>query len=151
MKVIIDSNLPIPDDHGSRPIKDVALKDIRHVEVTNGWRMVLDFNYQIPLGQVWEDEEVFRLEIPKTFANTSRRLVDQGIFYGHQRRADVFGPNVVNYLEIDLWYGFDVKLALAQDRLFGSEQVSGMAQRTGAIAAVNGAFFAGTGRPLDCS
>ncbi|MCK9525561.1 MAG: phosphodiester glycosidase family protein [Limnochordia bacterium] len=148
MKVIIDSNLPIPDDHGSRPIKDVALKDIRHVEVTNGWRMVLDFNYQIPLGQVWEDEEVFRLEIPKTFANTSRRLVDQGIFYGHQRRADVFGPNVVNYLEIDLWYGFDVKLALAQDRLFGSEQVSGMAQRTGAIAAVNGAFFAGTGRPL---
>ena len=148
MKVIVDSNLPFPDLHISHPIRDVALKDVRHSELAQGWRVVLDFNYQIPLGVATEDEDVFLLEIPKTFANTSRRMVDFGVIYGHQRRADVFGPNVVNYLEIDLRQGYEVKLALAQDRLFGSEEVSQIAKRMEAIAAVNGAFFAGTGRPL---
>ena len=54
----------------------------------------------------------------------------------------------MNYLEIDLRYAYDVKLVLAQDRIFGSERVTSMAERTGAIVAVNGAFFASTGRPL---
>lgn len=148
MKVIIDSNLPIADVSSLQSGSDVALKDIRYSEGIQGSRLVLDFNYQIPQGAIIEDEVSFRLEIPKTFANTTRRMVEPGVVYGHQRRADSYGPNVVNYLEIDLWYGFDVKLALAQNRIFGSERVSAIADRTGAIAAVNGAFFASTGRPL---
>lgn len=41
-----------------------------------------------------------------------------------------------------------MKLALAQNKVFGSEHVSSMGERLGAIAAVNGAFFASDGRPL---
>ncbi len=148
MKAIIDSNLPMPGFPPSQRIDDVALREIRYSEAAQGSRLVLDFNYQIPEGAVTEDGDFFQLQIPKTFVNTSRRIVEPGVFYGHQRRADSFGPNVVNYLEIDLRYPYDVKLVLAQDRIFGSERVTSMAERTGAIAAVNGAFFASTGRPL---
>ena len=148
MKAIIDSNLPLPDLELTESIRDVALKDIRLSEFAQGWRLVLDFNYQLPLGEITESDDTFSLTMPKTFVNTSRRMVEPGVIYGHQRRADVFGPNVVNFLEIDLTQNYEVKLALAQDRIFGSEQVSSIAKRTGAIVAVNGAFFAGTGRPL---
>ena len=148
MKVIIDSNRPIPEFPPFLSVSDVALKDIRYSEAAEGSRLVLDFNYQIPEGFITEGEVFFELDIPKTFVNTSRRMVEPGVVYGHQRRADSFGPNVINYLEIDLWYGFEVKLALAQDRIFGSEHVSAIAKRIDAIAAVNGAFFSSTGRPL---
>ncbi len=148
MKVIIDSNLPLAGFSHAQAVQDVALKAIRHSEGAQGSRLVLDFHYPVPQGVRAEGEDFFHLEIPKTFANTSRSMVDFGVVYGHQRRADFFGPNVVNYLEIDLSYGFEVKLALAQDRIFGSELVSSIANRNGAIAAVNGAFFASTGRPL---
>ena len=97
---------------------------------------------------VREYGDIFQLEIPKTFVNTSTRMVEPGVIYGHQRRADTFGPNVVNYLEIDLRRNLEVKLALGQDRVYGSERVSDLAKRTGAIAAVNGAYFASNGRPL---
>jgi hypothetical protein len=148
MKIIIDSNLPLPYLDPSQFFDDVALREMRYSEGASGSRVVLDFNYQIPEAVVTEVETFFQLDIPKTYAHTTRRMVDFGVIYGHQRRADSFGPNVVNYLEIDLWYDLQVKLALAQDRLFGSEQVSGIAGRMEAIAAVNGAFFAATGRPL---
>lgn len=148
MKVVVDSNFPIPEFPPSHPVSDVALKEIRYSEGAEGSRLVLDFHYQVPTGVVAEGEGFFQLDIPKTFVNTTRRMVEPGVVYGHQRRADSFGPNVVNYLEIDLWYGFEVKLALAQNRIFGSEKVSAIAKRQEAIAAVNGAFFASTGRPL---
>lgn len=148
MKVIIDSKHPLADFQDAQAVQDVALKAIRYSEGLEGSRLVLDFHYQVPQGVSTECEDFFYLQIPKTFANTSRRMVDFGVVYGHQRRADAFGPNVVNYLEIDLSYGFEVKLALAQNRLFGSEQVSSIVERSGAIAAVNGAYFASTGRPL---
>ncbi|HBG01534.1 MAG TPA: hypothetical protein DDW87_08185, partial [Firmicutes bacterium] len=148
MKVLIDSNFPIAHLLPSESFGDVALREMRYSQGPKGSRVVLDFNYPIPQGVITEGESFFQLDIPKTFVNTTRRMVEFGVVYGHQRRADSFGPNVVNYLEIDLWYGYEVKLALAQNRLFGSEQVSSIAKRTGAIAAVNGAFFASTGRPL---
>lgn len=148
MKVIVDSNLPLIVFPDTQAVQDVALKAIRYSEGAQGSRLVLDFHYQVPQGVSTVGEDFFYLEIPKTFANTTRRMVDFGVIYGHQRRADSFGPNIVNYLEIDLSYGFEVKLALAQNRIFGSEQVSSIADRTGAIAAVNGAFFASTGRSL---
>ncbi len=147
MKIIIDSNFPISKSQ-FQSFSDVALKEIRYSPGSNQSRLVLDFNYPIPEAVVHEGEDFFELDIPKTFVNTTRRMVDFGVFYGQQRRADSFGPNVVNYLEIDLWYDYEVKLALGQDRVFGSEQVSVLAKRKGVIAAVNGAYFASTGRPL---
>lgn len=148
-KIIVDSTLPLGKFAAAETSSDTALKQIRYTKVkADQFRLVLEFNYQVPDGVVSEDEDYFRLEIPKTFVDTTRRMVDQGVVYGHQRRADSFGPNVVNYLEIDLWRPIEVKLALAQNRVFGSEHVSTLGQRLGAIAAINGAFFASNGRPL---
>jgi len=149
MKVIVDSNRPLQGMPEQALVGDVALRELRYTEGEDGSsRLVLEFNYQLPEGAVCEDEELFQLVIPKTFAQTTTRLVELGVVYGHQRRADSYGPNVVNYLEIDLRRNWEVKLVLAQDRVYGAERVSDMAKRTGAIAAVNGAYFASNGRPL---
>ena len=149
MKVIVDSNLPLGGLPEQQLVSDVALREIRYSQGADGsGRLVLEFNYQLPEGVVREYGDIFQLEIPKTFVNTSTRMVEPGVIYGHQRRADTFGPNVVNYLEIDLRRNLEVKLALGQDRVYGSERVSDLAKRTGAIAAVNGAYFASNGRPL---
>ena len=98
MKVIIDSNLPIADVSSLQSGSDVALKDIRYSEGIQGSRLVLDFNYQIPQGAIIEDEFPFRLEIPKTFANTTRRMSRTWRRLRASKRADSYGPNVVNYL-----------------------------------------------------
>ncbi|NMB01105.1 MAG: phosphodiester glycosidase family protein [Firmicutes bacterium] len=149
MKVIIDSNQPIRQLFQDSALRDVALKEVRYTEERTGAsRLVLEFHYQLPEGVITETEDFFQLEISKVFENTTRRMVEPGVIYGHQRRADSFGPNVVNYLEIDLRRNLEIKLALAQDKVFGAEQVSSLAKRTGAIVAVNGAYFASNGRPL---
>lgn len=149
MKAVIESNLPMP---GFPPLKawgDVALREVRYSEDGDGSsRLVLEFHYQLPEGEISEEDGFFKLVIPKVFAQTTTRIVEPGVVYGHQRRADSFGPNVVNYLEIDLRRNWQVKLVLAQDQVYGAERVSSMAKRSGAIAAVNGAYFASNGRPL---
>lgn len=150
MKVIIDSALPILGITELGERDDVALKAVRYGEQAGGGaRLVLDFNYQLP-PPLWEEKDGFvEVRIHKKFADTRERLVTTGVLYGHQRRGDSFGPNIVNYLEIRTRFtGVEVKLGLAQDRVLGSECVSDIALRHKAIAAVNGAFFAGDGHPL---
>lgn len=150
MKIIIDSTEPLQGFEPSHKLTDLALREYRYTEQKDGSsRLVLEFNYQVPEAILETGSDFFRVEIPKTYANTTERIVIPGVIYGHQRRADSFGPNVVNYLVISTRYtGIEVKLALAQNRVFGSEHVSGMGERLGAIAAINGAFFASDGRPL---
>ena len=147
MKIIIDSNLPLPYLDPSQFFDDVALREMRYSEGASGSRVVLDFNYQIPEAVVTEVETFFQLDIPKTYAHTTRRMVDFGVIYGHQRRADSFGPNVVNYLEIDLWYDLQVKLALAQTACsVGTGERHRWAH--GGHRRRKWCVFAATGRPL---
>lgn len=149
MKIIVDSNFPIEGFAAAQSVSDAALGQIRYSQVREGqFRLVLDFNYQLPEFFVSETERNFKVEVLKIFAHTSERSVARGIIYGHQRRADSFGPNVVNYLKVNLEVENEVKLALAQNRIFGSEHVSTLAERFGAVAAINGAFFSGNGRPV---
>lgn len=150
MKIIIDSNQPLVGFSPSHKFNDVVLKEFRYSESKDGSsRLVLEFHYQVPEPVLRTGPDFFQVEIPKTYVNTTERMVIPGVVYGHQRRGDSFGPNVVNYLVINTRYtGIEVKLALAQNKVFGSEHVSSMGERLGAIAAVNGAFFASDGRPL---
>ncbi|HHY14754.1 MAG TPA: phosphodiester glycosidase family protein [Firmicutes bacterium] len=148
MKIIIDSNLPLQGFAAAQTIKDPALGQIRSSTAGGLSRLVLDFNYLLPDFFVQETEQELRVEISKTFAHTTERVVARGIVYGHQRRADSFGPNVVNYLKVNLKGGNEVKPVLAQNRILGSENVSALAKRFGAVAAINGAFFDGNGRPV---
>lgn len=146
MKVIIDSNLPIAGFAASQEVSDAALARIRYSELGEGrYRLVFDFNYQLFDITALETEYDITLEIAKTYTRTTERVVTRGVVYGHQRRADSFGPNVVNYIRVNLAVGNEVKLALAQNRVFGSENVSALSERYGAIAAVNGAFSAAMG------
>ena len=57
------------------------------------------------------------------------------------------GPVVVHVLTIDRTFGYDVRTVSATGRLQGLLPVTGIARRTGAIAAVNGDFFLGDGEP----
>lgn len=149
MKIIIDSNFPLAGFAPSLDVNDTALKQIRCFQVKEEqFRLVLDFHYQLPEFSVHEAEQRLIVEIEKVFARTTERVVARGVVYGHQRRADSFGPNVVNYLKVNFALGNEVKLALAQNRIFGSEYVSTLTERFGAIAAVNGAFFSADGRPV---
>ena len=149
MKVAIDCKEGIPGMTPMQTIQDAALRALRYSEHEGGARLVLDFNYQLP-PPVWEeDDEALVVYITKEFVESSERLVTPGVRYGHQRRGSMSGPNIVNYLEIDLLnQELEVKVVLAQDKVFGREDVSSMAYRSEAIAAVNGAFFATDGRPL---
>lgn len=149
MKIIIDSNFPITGLAPTQAINDIALGQIRYSKVREDlFRLVLDFNYQLFDLSVSETEHELSVEISKLYARTTERVVARGVIYGHQRRGDYFGPNVVNYLKINPAVGTEVKLALAQNRVFGSESVSTLSEKLGAVAAVNGAFFSGDGRPM---
>ena len=57
------------------------------------------------------------------------------------------GPRVVHILTIDRRQGFDVRPTMATGRLSGRMPVSDIARRWNALAAVNGDFFQGDGRP----
>jgi putative cell wall-binding protein len=57
------------------------------------------------------------------------------------------GPIVIHTLTIDRSLGYDVRAVTATGRLQGVMGVTGIARRTGAIAAVNGDFFLGNGEP----
>lgn len=149
MKVIIDSNLPLAGFKANQSIADIALREIRYFKAgEDQFRLVLDFNYYLPQYFFFESNGYLQVEVEKTFRQSSQRSVVRGVIYGHERRADSYGPNLVNYLKVDLAGGNEIKLALAQDRIFGSEHVSTLAERAGAVAAVNGAFFAADGRPV---
>ncbi|NLJ75120.1 MAG: phosphodiester glycosidase family protein [Firmicutes bacterium] len=149
MKVIVDCEQSFQGMDPIQTVNDAALRAVRYSEQDGGARLVLDFNYQLP-PPVWEEnDEMFVVTITKEFVESSERLVTPGVRYGHQRRGSAAGPNIVNYLEIDLLNeDIEVKVVLAQDRVTGREHVSSMAYRAEAIAAVNGAYFAADGRPL---
>ena len=102
MKVIVDCEEGIPGMTPMQTIQDTALRALRYSEQDGGARLVLDFNYQLP-PPVWEeDDEALVVYITKEFVESSERLVTPGVRYGHQRRGSLGGPNIVNYLEIDL-------------------------------------------------
>ena len=62
--------------------------------------------------------------------------------------ADSLGPNRIRVLKIDPSTSLTLDVELANDRLPGRETTSSMANRRGAIAAVNGNFGTDWGRPL---
>lgn len=72
------------------------------------------------------------------------RAVAPGVEHAEIRRGDESGPWTINALRVDLARArLDVVHAL--DAAVGLETVSSMAQRRGAIAAINGGYFRTTG------
>lgn len=150
MKVVVDAEKNPWGPAQQIKVQDVALKVVRWSAHADGTaRLVMEFDYRLPAPLVSETEDRLIIEVAKEYVESSEQVVSTGVRYGHQRRASSAGPNIVNYLKIDaLRPGVEIKLVLAQETVRGRERVSSMALRSEAIAAVNGAFFAGDGRPL---
>jgi hypothetical protein len=150
MKVIVDSPINILGPAQEIKVQDVALKVVRWSDLADGaFRLVMEFDYLMPAPVVTELDDRLVVEVAKEYVHTTEQVVTPGVRYGHQRRASSAGPNIVNYLKVDvLRPEVELKVVLAQDTVVGRERVSSMAWRSEAIAAVNGAFFAQDGRPL---
>lgn len=150
MKLIVDYPENLFGPSKQLAVDDIALKVVRWSTSGDGsTRLVMEFDYFLPDPVVTETDEFVIIEVSKEYVQGSEQLVTPGVRYGHQRRAGSMGPNIVNYLKIDVLNPeIDLKLVLAQDTVTGRERVSSMAKRSQSIAAVNGAFFAQDGRPL---
>jgi exopolysaccharide biosynthesis protein len=77
------------------------------------------------------------------------QLVSQGVEHlritrGYKSETEETGPWVINLLRIDL-SNLSLRIARALDEGIGVETTSSMAERHGAIAAVNGGYFRTTG------
>ena len=76
----------------------------------------------------------------------STRIIRRGLTF--TKMVDSFGPNRIKVLEVDPATDLTLDVALANNKLPGRETTSSMADRKGAIAAVNGNFGNDWGRPL---
>jgi Phosphodiester glycosidase len=75
-----------------------------------------------------------------------KKRIAPGVMY--TRLKDASGPFRIHMLSIDASRPSTLDVVLSNDRLPGSETTSSMARRSGAIAAVNGDYAVGTGRPV---
>lgn len=89
------------------------------------------------------------VELPLYVEERLATTVVPGLVYRRIKRQSVAGPIVADILEADLREpGLSVKPALAREGVTGTETVSSMARRHGAIAGVNGGYFHYTGDTL---
>ncbi len=151
MKVIVDLDWVVPELHGTSEYEDIALEKVRASERPDaeGTRLVMDFKYQLPEPSYTVEDGQLLVRVDKVFNWASESGISQGVRYGHQRRGSAAGPLIVNYLKARITDpDIEFSSVLARDEVFERELVSSMADRSQAIAAVNGAYFAPDGRPL---
>ncbi|NLJ86315.1 MAG: phosphodiester glycosidase family protein [Firmicutes bacterium] len=113
-----------------------------------GVRVVLSLRHKVPDPLAFRVSQGKRLlvESKKEFRDGFETHVVPGLAYGHWRKDTPNGPLFVNYMRIDLREpGVRVRPAMAAN---GKEAVHQLAARHGAIAAVNGIYFASDGSPL---
>ncbi|NMB47013.1 MAG: phosphodiester glycosidase family protein [Firmicutes bacterium] len=113
-----------------------------------GVRVVLFLWHKVPGPLAFRVSRGCRLlvEIEKEFHDGFETFVAPGLAYGHWRKDTPSGPLFVNYMKIDLRQpGIEVRPVMAAN---GKETVHELAAQHGAIAGVNGIYFAADGRPL---
>lgn len=76
-------------------------------------------------------------EIDKTW----RRTVADGVEFVHYRMSFERGPSHVFVVEVNPVSSYSLKPVIANNRIGTLEEVSSIAKRSGAVAAINGGFF----------
>jgi len=76
-------------------------------------------------------------EIDKTW----KRSIADGVEFVHYRMNFERGPAHVFVVEVDPRSSYSLKPVIANDRIGSLEEVSSIAERSGAVAAINGGFF----------
>ncbi len=100
--------------------------------------------------------EAARYPAPEPARRKRLRLEEEeAVMEGLHYRRYVFAPDEggESRVHVLVWEaegsgGGHVELSLGRDRIPGRERVSSMAERKGAVAAVNASFFASNGKPL---
>ncbi|MGI6567541.1 MAG: phosphodiester glycosidase family protein [Firmicutes bacterium] len=86
------------------------------------------------------------IEADKEFRQGFETFIAPGLAYGHWRKDTPQGPLFVNYMRVDLHQpGLQVRPVMADQ---GRKAVHELAAQHGAIAGVNGVYFAANGQPL---
>lgn len=115
---------------------------------TGGVLVTLYLRHKVPEPLAFRVKGGRRLlvEAQKEFSEGFERFVAPGLAYGHWRKDTPSGPLFVNYMKIDLKEpGIRVSPVMATG---GKETVDELVAKHGAIAGVNGIYFAADGRPL---
>ncbi len=117
---------------------------------------VLDiaWDYPVPVDLQPDPESPNRLRIhlERLFTSRESRTLAPGLTYDRIRRGLPHGPLALHVLTIDrerLVSANALRLGMGGDGMrFALDRTSAIARRDGAIAAVNGGYFARTGEPL---
>lgn len=88
------------------------------------------------------------IDILKSYEHKIQREISPGVKYTEWFRGTPAGPVAAYILDIDPKAGYRIKPLLSNDAIAGLEQVKSMADRSQAIAAVNGSYFAPNGQIL---
>ena len=136
-----------------RVIGDVAVNQVRVAPPEGGRaRAVLDFNYALPdVKTFWlKDPARFVVDVPKLYDTRAALTVTRGVRYIVLNKGTPAGPLTVDVLEVDLKDpAISVRPVLAgKEGAPGLARVSELVAREGAIAGVNGVFYAADGTPL---
>jgi len=113
-----------------------------------GLRIVLSLRHKIPEPVAFRVRGGTRLliEAKKEFRQGFETFIAPGLAYGHWRKDTLQGPLFVNYMRVNLQHpGLRVAPVMADQ---GRKMVHELAAQYGAIAGVNGVYFAANGRPL---
>ncbi|HXL03226.1 MAG TPA: phosphodiester glycosidase family protein [Bacillota bacterium] len=115
-------------------------------------RAVIDLNYALPdVTTFWLQDPVrFVVDVPTVYSKKSALTIARGIRYITITNGTPQGPLTVDVLEIEMSdESIAVKTALAgPSDSFGVAPVSELVSSSGAIAGVNGVFYASDGTPL---
>ncbi|MGE5577247.1 MAG: phosphodiester glycosidase family protein, partial [Syntrophothermus sp.] len=114
-------------------------------------QVVIDLKYPVKASQVEIGNEAGGLwvQLPAIYREESEWSIVAGLTYRRVRRIDGEGPVVADILQVDPGEpGLRIKPALATGTVLGREALSDIVGRYGALAGVNGAFFASDGQPL---
>ena len=113
-----------------------------------GVRVVLELHHKVPAPLAFHVSQGRRLlvEAKKESREGFETFAAPGIAYGHWRKDTPNGPLFVNYMKVDPSHqGIKISPRLAEK---GKEAVHEIANRHGAIGAINGIYFAPDGTPL---
>ncbi|HEY9856516.1 MAG TPA: phosphodiester glycosidase family protein [Stenomitos sp.] len=134
----------------SQPTTDKILPELRWEQDGADPILVMPWKYRLPLHVIPEGTTRLTVLLDKVFTEASDRTVAPGLRYRFMRRGTPDGPLSIHVLAVNPKApGIRIAPALAENKgRFGLEPVSRIAQRQGAIAAVNGAYFGRGGMPL---
>jgi exopolysaccharide biosynthesis protein len=135
---------------------DPLVKKLRHAQnAQGGTRLVFDLAYVIPNwcdeGWLEESDDCYQLiiKVPRLFVQQQTYPVGTNIRLALQHRGEAYGPVSVNVLETNVRRSpVRLELALAHNSILGLESVRAIAERNGALAAVNATYFHVDGQPL---